>query len=432
MKERMIVIGGLIDFQLSGNQSIKQTVSGMVNAYDVTYLSALPSSREGLDIDYLGEQKNFEIFRLPKFLGKAFHMCQRFYKSSSSGKNPRLDSVIQCPKRFEDCVDYFDNLNPGSMNKYRVLQFLYTFFEFFRLSYFIMKQRPSILYGVETYGGYVASLAGRMYGIRVVKRFQGTPLVINDGVIHNENTLRAFTSVYAINKGRDLVVMANDGTKGDEILDYLKVDRDNVFFEVNGFTMDHLQEVIPHCFGEGRHIVMLSKLKIWKRVDRGLRLFSKLLNEKQDVTLHVIGDGEMLHALVDLSRDLNIEKNVVFHGAVSNREALSMVSGCDLFWSFYDITNLGNPIMEAAYFERPLQTLYESSMAKLVPQSLMYNLSEIEHIVADAVQILQNNDLREERIEQVKIFKAKISTWPERMQKEICWIGDKLCEGTGE
>lgn len=426
MKDKIIVIGGLIDFQLYGNQSVKQTILGLLNEYDVIYLSALPSTRPGLDVEFLLNRSNFKIFRLPTLLNKYFEYSQNFYKHSKACVGGNTHVKTSCPERFEDVVDYFGNMSPGNMKKYRVLQLAYACFEFFRVLYFISRQRPIFLYGVETYGSFVASIVGKLFDINVVKRFQGTPLLIHQGSIFKGNILKAFTSAYTINKGSDLVVMANDGTRGDEILECLGVHGDRVLFEVNGFTVDHLNGVVPYDLGSGLHIVMLSKLKIWKRVDRGIRLFEKLARIKKNVTLHIIGDGEMFDALVELSRVLKIEDRIIFHGALSNKEALTKISGCDLFWSFYDITNLGNPIMEAAYFERPIQTLYESSMAKLLPKGLMYGLDDSNKIVSEAVQILENQRFKAEKVRLVKQFKSRIRTWPERMELEISWIKRKL------
>ncbi|RBP83272.1 glycosyltransferase [Marinomonas rhizomae] len=426
MKNKIIIVGGLVDFQKSGNQSIKQTVKGFLEEYDVCFLSALPKNKKGLDKEFLKNHSDLTVYRLPRFLGFFFFLFGRIYKANRKKNKAGVKTISSELPQFEETVDYFDTVSSESMKKYRFFQLIYVLFESIRLIVLCSLRRPLFLYGVETYGGLAASVVGRLLGIQVIKRFQGTPLVVTNQGIHNQESLYSFISVYKKNKERDLVVMANDGTKGDQVLSFLGIDISRTFFPVNGFTMENLNHVHTKSLGPGKHVVMLSKLKVWKRVDRGLRALASLLELDNDITLHIIGDGEMREQLISLASKLNIESKVNFYGAISNKNALELLASCDLFWSFYDITNLGNPILEAAYFERPIQTLYESSMAKLVPKECMYSLDDFDTIVSDAFMILNDDKKRLCHIESSKNLKSKIITWPERMSEEIQWIKSKI------
>lgn len=424
-KDRIIIVGGLIDFQINGNQSIKQTTKYFLKKYDVIYLSAMPIKRTGLDKDYLVNESGFKIYRLPKFLLLPYYIFKYFLNFFKSNKMKNKSSTNSY-KKFNEIVDYFDNTNKIGFLVYRTLQFLYVFFEFFRLSYFILKINPKFVYGVESYGGLAASLICKFFKIKVVKRFQGTPLIIKDNQIYNNKYLNSFISPYTVNKKNDLVVMANDGTKGDEVLNFLNISRHNYCFMINGFNTDNLKDIADFNFGSGKHIVMLSKLKIWKRVDRGLYLLSSLIKYDDNIYLHIIGDGEMRYDLEILANNLNINKNVIFHGSLSNREALSYLKSSDLFWSFYDITNLGNPLLEASFFGIPIQTLYESSMSKITPAEIMYGLEDFDKIVSDAKKILKYDSYNFKHRQFSFKLKSNIVNWEDRVQMEINWIEENL------
>ena len=93
-------------------------------------------------------------------------------------------------------------------------------------------------------------------------------------------------------------------------------------------------------------------------MDRGLWILHEIIHKhrKRNFFLLIVGDGEKKAYLKSLCKKLKIENNVIFVGGLSHKEAMNYLKNCDVFWSFYDITNLGNPLLEAIYLEKPIFT----------------------------------------------------------------------------
>lgn len=432
IENKMLMISGAIDFQKSGNQTIKETVRYMLDEYDIDMLSFLPENYPNLDLNFENDFSNLKVRRIP-FIFRLLFDCARFSKNIFRTKKKQDDEKYNKKKlsQFEDEVNYFDNYSSFGLFLYLVFQYVYFFLEFPRAVYYIKRNRPDVIYGYENNGALLASVLGNIFNIKVVKRFQGTPLKIKDGNIFQKGKMLQFTIPYAINKNKDLVVMANDGTRGDDILRNLGVPSENVYFPINGFVTKNLIGVervdLKENFGfsqDTKVVVMLSKLKIWKRVDRGLYLLREILNRDKNakVALIVIGDGEMRSELEYLAGKLGISGHVKFTGGLTHRESLEILNSCDSFWSFYDITNLGNPLLEACYLEKPIITLKCRDISALFSGRDLPSREEFDRIAEEAMLALYDDAKISELKGYSRAIKEKLVSWEDRIRDEIEFI----------
>ena len=63
------------------------------------------------------------------------------------------------------------------------------------------------------------------------------------------------------------------------------------------------------------NIVYVGAFSNQKGVDVLIRAFSKLLKQHQNSILHLVGDGDLFQPMIDLSKSLGINNNIVFYGA---------------------------------------------------------------------------------------------------------------------
>jgi glycosyltransferase involved in cell wall biosynthesis len=63
--------------------------------------------------------------------------------------------------------------------------------------------------------------------------------------------------------------------------------------------------------------------------------------------LLVVGDGEERGRLRALARALGVETNVRFAGAVPQRDVARFMHAADVFLAVADLSNVGNPLLEA-------------------------------------------------------------------------------------
>ncbi|MDG2382741.1 MAG: glycosyltransferase [Pirellulaceae bacterium] len=92
----------------------------------------------------------------------------------------------------------------------------------------------------------------------------------------------------------------------------------------NGIDLAGLRQIPPMVMREqaSLRIGILANLRPVKDVATFLRAARHLLDTRRSLSFHVIGDGDQRPALEQLALDLGIDRQVVFHGHVSNPQHL--------------------------------------------------------------------------------------------------------------
>ena len=136
-------------------------------------------------------------------------------------------------------------------------------------------------------------------------------------------SLRAWNTVLGLRVPADLIIMTNDGTQGDVVLEELGVPKSKVRFWMNGVDWQSFR-VLP-AQSEARKqldissqyvLLTVSRLVSWKRVDRALRALPDIVKQFPSTVLLVVGDGPEKDPLMALSRELGVWEHVRFEGAV--------------------------------------------------------------------------------------------------------------------
>lgn len=217
---------------------------------------------------------------------------------------------------------------------------------------------PDVLYGYEIYGAPIAAWLGRRLGVASVSRFQGTLLSawLEDPAVFESLWMNRL----ALTAPADLVVMADDGTRGDEVLARLGVPPDRVRFWINGVVKEDIEAARCRQEAPGDGVLRLltaSRLVEWKRVDRVLRLVAGLPKDLPPWRLHIAGDGPERPALERLAGDLGLQDRVVFEGPLAHDRVLDLLVRSEGYLSLYDLSNLSNGVLEAMAAGVPVFTL---------------------------------------------------------------------------
>jgi len=240
--------------------------------------------------------------------------------------------------------------------------------------------------------------------------------------------------ILALKSPTSAVVMLDDGTKGDQVLRLLNVPENKIYFWRNGIDVDDLMLVnnwLPDVFkqelglAKKKIILMISRLARWKRVDRGIYCIYKLVKEYKikNIVLLILGEGPERKFLEELVEKLGVRECIQFLGAVPHKEIAKYYSIGDIFMSLYDITNLGNPLLEALYFGLPIITVDDGSTYRLLENgynSFLVKLNSLEKELPLIVKLLLENDGLREKVRQnsIKTFQRKVLTWKKRMLLE--------------
>jgi glycosyltransferase involved in cell wall biosynthesis len=293
-------------------------------------------------------------------------------------------------------------------------------------------ERVDLLYAYEVHGALAARLIQRRHKIPTVCRFQGTVMhpTLNDTFAR----LRRYEEVLALRTPADLYIMTDDGTQGDEVLARLNPESlGRVRFWRNGLDMQRLRPPTPQETAAAREqlgiagdqFVMMTACVLlpWKHVDRAVRALAIVRRELPDAHLIVLGDGEERGNLEALARELDIEKNVRFEGAVPQAVVLRYLWASDVFLSLNDLSNVGNPLLEAMADGKPIVTIDNGATGELIRDGetgLILSSGEAGPVAEAVVRLTRDKGLRQRVGDGARAYAtANFWTWEQRLDAEL-------------
>ena len=294
------------------------------------------------------------------------------------------------------------------------------------------ERRFNVVYGYEIYGVPVAKVLSKVWRIPIVGRFQGSSL--GEGWMKSRFwRLRTWQHVVGYRIPVDLSIMTNDGTRGDRILETLGVDMEHVRFWMNGVDWDTFatmptQTEARRQLGIGSRQVLLtvSRLVSWKCVDRAISALPGVLQAHPDSVLIVVGDGPDRERLEGLAETLGVRDHIRFAGAVPHREIPTYLVAADIFLSFYDLSNVGNPLLEAMMAGKCIVTLNNGDTGRLIKKGETGVLLEYEHLpkLPHVIkELLANNELRNRLGANARKFAEEhFWSWEERIEAEVAEV----------
>lgn len=306
-------------------------------------------------------------------------------------------------------------------------------------SYLYENKDCNFVYGYEMQGVLASNLLKTIFfkrNIFYISRFQGVFYIKEHFKNHRYiNLLFNLDTLLALWLPSDLLIMTNDGTQGDKILQKIKSkSRKNLLFISNGVDSPNLIDKDSLCEKHGideekPFILMVSRLVNIKRVHLAVEAIGKIISDGNNFNykLIVIGDGPELEPLKSLAIDLGVDSYLIFLGALTNDEVYSFMSASDMVLSLYESSNIGNPFFEAMSIGTPFIAVNNGDTSSFVTHlSNGYLLSE-DTIVDDLVVFFENVESKSVDIGSLaegarKYSKENILSWSERIKKEIAEI----------
>jgi glycosyltransferase involved in cell wall biosynthesis len=309
------------------------------------------------------------------------------------------------------------------------------------------------IYAYEVHGVLAARLLRRRgFRLPLITRFQGTVMhpALNDRLLY----ARRYEEALALKTPADLVIMTDDGTQGDEVLARLNPAAiGRVKFWRNGLDLDRLRPASAQERSEARRMLDIpdddfvlltaSRLAAWKRVDRAIRALPRIRSWAPNARLLVVGDGEERARLAALARELRVEDAVRFAGAVPQTEVMRYMHAADVFLAIADLSNVGNPLLEAmtcgmcivavdAGDTRDL--IFDGRTGRLVDSSNRSGIARpLEERLADLLVSLSADLAQRDRLAHsaAEFARANFWTWEQRMSAEIEAVAALVRSATG-
>jgi len=131
-----------------------------------------------------------------------------------------------------------------------------------------------------------------------------------------------------------------------------------------------------------------------------------------------------------LSASLGVEESVIFKGAIGQKDVSSYMVASDVFLSFYDLSNVGNPLMEAMMCGKPIITLDVGDTKELIRNNengVLLSMNELHKIPQAMEKLLKDSNFS------TSIAKGALATahtefwsWEERINAEILIVEEIL------
>lgn len=293
-----------------------------------------------------------------------------------------------------------------------------------------------ILYGMEVHGALAArfvrySRRGRQPSL--VTRFCGTK--ITEAVMNRRrlSLLGQLEHIVGMRTRSDVCIMTDDGTRGDQVLKQIRTRARSVHFWVNGADRMKVDASLVESLRARLElprdtVVLLSmcRLERWKRVDRSLQIVAGLVRGGRANYIYLVGgDGVERGALEHLAADLGISPFVVFLGAVPHSEVAGYIALADFFLSMNDLSNVGNPLLEAIRARRIIVTVATGDTTRWIVHrhnGLIYEPNEMlaGKAVVDIQELVSHASLREELLQNLlRTERNRLWGWDERLSKEV-------------
>ncbi len=303
----------------------------------------------------------------------------------------------------------------------------------------LLKQNDiDVIYGYEIQGVLAVNLLklfGKLDKIKIVSRFQGT---FYGSYIKNKKLLKRllnFDHYLALYLPSDLCIMTNDGTQGDAALSAIKSKNlVNYRFWVNGVN----KQLLPVAeitrlrekfldFPTQKMFLSVCRLAHWKRVDRTIQVIAILKNHFKfsDFKYYIVGEGQEKHRLQQLCQDLGVAEQVVFIGAIDNQHIKEYLNAANIFFSTYDSSNVGNPLLEALSAHKIIFTLNNGDTHQWIQHrqnGFIYDINEnlYRSMAEDLFNLIKDESLQNKLIAQIrKTAEDRLWSWNDRMETEI-------------
>jgi glycosyltransferase involved in cell wall biosynthesis len=166
-------------------------------------------------------------------------------------------------------------------------------------------------------------------------------------------------------------------------------------------------------------------LVAWKRIDRGLAIAASLAQKNVDFAYLIVGGGDERGALERRANELGIGDRVKFTGPVPQSEIFGYMNAADVFISTYDMSNVGNPLLEAIRMGKVVVTLNNGDTGSWITHNvngLIYDISEDLPSVAahDIARLVSDRALRDRLEGSVRgVASERLWTWHDRLLAEV-------------
>lgn len=425
LKNKKVVIITGLPFRKQGNQSLLRFVKMFLDReITVTMFSAGfdPNGEHVISSSRFSVKKirSLEI-TLTLFLNRKF-LKKKVENKKKENIFEKIKSETILPPYGK--YSFFTLLNKWLKWSLVILDNILLFF-LLNIKFSKVIKEADIIIGYEDNFTLCAKWISLFWRKKYINKFQGTILKATNR--DKSLAVKYFPHNYfSLNKS-DLCLMVNDGTDGN----YYAKQRgcENIFFEPHGvFQYEHNEKKLEilRSLKKNRKFILFNNASgsTWKRPDRIIRALLRLdENVLENISLITTYYGPDRVELIEYTKAKGLDKNVVFAEKLDNIQCNYILQNSDVVIMTNDISNLGNPVLEAIFYKIPIVSINDESLDGFVTDkedSLLINLdANFDKNIANAIETLykdkgyyqnlkrnmnKNNQVKELSVQQAREF----------------------------
>ena len=168
---------------------------------------------------------------------------------------------------------------------------------------------------------------------------------------------------------------------------------------------------INEKLGNERKILFVGNLHPNKGVHFLIKSFALVKSRINDVKLVIVGDGPLKHYLINLTKRLKLEKDVIFAGFVNDEDLPKYYASCDIFASASVLEGFGLIFLEAMALGKPIVAFNLASIPEVVGNAgILIDQINHEKFANAIIELLQNKELYKEKSE-IALNRVKLFSW---------------------
>jgi len=297
---------------------------------------------------------------------------------------------------------------------------------------------PDAIYSVGIYGLLGTPLA-RQRGVPAITRMLG---VFLGGYLDNWwKPVRTWNEIATLLVKPDLLIITNDGTRGDRVANRFGIPPERFWFPVNGVDdrivplpgdRERVRESLG-VDGDTPVVISVGRLVAWKRMDRVLKAFKHASANRGGMSrLLIVGDGPEQSALEDQARRLGVAHAVSFVGNAERADLRGYLAAADVAVFAYEHTNASSTLLEAMRAGKPILSIANGDTARFIEHGvtgLLVSPSEADHELGPLLDALFSDVALREHLARgaVDWATANLQSWSQRMDRE-CDLLEQLVQ----
>jgi glycosyltransferase involved in cell wall biosynthesis len=297
--------------------------------------------------------------------------------------------------------------------------------------------------------GPVAILLAKLSGGKSVLRLYGSFIYESwtKGGIYGK--LCNVPNAMAMKLPFDLQITTNDGTRGDRVNKALRIKPERTRFWLNGITEGmHLPNFDVEAFKASLRfgikpddlvLMCTGRLQHWKRQDLLIKAMPEILRLFPNVKLLLLGNGECQSELQALCSVLGVDREVVFHGVVPNKELPAYLNCADIYLQVNDVSNVSTTLIEALSAGCCCVARNQGDMHAIIEHGkngILVDGDCPQDIANVCIELLRDSQMRQSFRERALTDSLKrFQTWDQRLDRELIelsslFVSNNICRTT--